>query len=60
MVGACENPAPTLDDASAQWIRAHNGAGPVREAGLARLHGLLVRVAAGELRRRKSCTSTST
>jgi hypothetical protein len=31
---------------------ALNGTGAVREAGLARLHGLLVRVAAGELRRR--------
>ena len=48
----CGNPAATLDDASAEWISALNGTGAVREAGLTRLHGLLVRVAAGELRRR--------
>ena len=48
----CGNPAAALDDASAEWISALNGTGVVREAGLARLQGLLVRVAAGELRRR--------
>lgn len=48
------NPAATLDDASAEWIRALTGTGAVREAGLARLHGLLVRVAVRELRRREA------
>jgi RNA polymerase sigma-70 factor, ECF subfamily len=52
MVDTCRNPAATLDDASAEWITALNGTGAVREAGLARLHGLLVRVAVRELRRR--------
>jgi RNA polymerase sigma-70 factor (ECF subfamily) len=44
---------PPLDPASADWIRALSGTGPAREAGLARLHELLVRVAAGELHRRE-------
>jgi hypothetical protein len=52
MVDTCRNPAATLDDASAEWITALNGTGAMREAGLARLHGLLVRVAVRELRRR--------
>jgi RNA polymerase sigma-70 factor, ECF subfamily len=42
------------DDASAEWLSALTGAGPAREAGLARLHGLLVRVAVRELRRREA------
>ena len=33
-----------------RWISALSGTGPAREAALTRLHGLLVRVAAGELR----------
>jgi len=53
-VNARGNPAATLDDASAEWIRALTGTGAVREAGLARLHGLLVRVAVRELRRREA------
>ena len=40
------------DDASAEWLSALTGTGTAREAGLARLHGLLVRVAVRELRRR--------
>jgi RNA polymerase sigma-70 factor (ECF subfamily) len=52
MVDRRGNPAATLDDASAEWISALNGTGAVCEAGLARLHGLLVRVAVRELRRR--------
>jgi RNA polymerase sigma-70 factor, ECF subfamily len=44
---------PPLDPASADWISALSGTGPAREAGLARLHELLVRVAAGELHRRE-------
>jgi RNA polymerase sigma-70 factor (ECF subfamily) len=53
-VDTCGNPAATLDDASAEWIRALNATGAVREAALARLHGLLVRVAVRELRRREA------
>ena len=48
-----ENLAPALDDASAGWISALTGTGAAREAGLARLHDLLVRVAVHELRRRE-------
>jgi RNA polymerase sigma-70 factor, ECF subfamily len=44
----------TPDDASAEWLSALTGAGAAREAGLARLHGLLVRVAVRELRRREA------
>ena len=54
MVDRCGNPAATLDDASAEWISALRGTGAAREAALARLHGLLVRVAARELRRREA------
>jgi RNA polymerase sigma-70 factor (ECF subfamily) len=42
------------DDASGEWLSALTGAGAAREAGLARLHGLLVRVAVRELRRREA------
>jgi RNA polymerase sigma-70 factor, ECF subfamily len=42
------------DDASAEWLSALAGTGAAREAGLARLHGLLVRVAVRELRRREA------
>jgi len=52
MVEGPKKLALPLDTASADWISALTSTGPVREAGLARLHGLLVRVAAGELRRR--------
>jgi RNA polymerase sigma-70 factor, ECF subfamily len=41
-----------LDAESAAWVRALAGAGPRREAALARLHELLVRVARGEAARR--------
>jgi RNA polymerase sigma-70 factor (ECF subfamily) len=47
-----EQLAPPLDAASTEWISALTGTGLAREAGLSRLHGLLVRVTAGELRRR--------
>ena len=56
MVDTCGNPAATLDDASAEWIRALNAAGAVRDSALARLHGLLVRAAVRELRRREAAT----
>src|ERR1700690_1269969 len=54
MVERCGNPAAMLDDASAEWLSALSGTGAAREAGLARLHGLLVRVAVRELRRREA------
>ena len=41
-----------LDPESAEWVRALAGTGPQREAALARLHGMLVRIARGEVRRR--------
>jgi RNA polymerase sigma-70 factor (ECF subfamily) len=56
VVDTCGSPAAILDDASAEWIRGLNGTGAVREAALARLHGLLVRVAVRELRRREAGT----
>jgi RNA polymerase sigma-70 factor, ECF subfamily len=40
------------DVESAEWLRALSATGPRREAALARLHGLLVRVARGEVARR--------
>jgi RNA polymerase sigma-70 factor (ECF subfamily) len=51
--------APSLDAASADWISALTSTGPAREAGLARLHELLVRVAAGELHRREVSSGIS-
>ena len=44
--------AARLDAESAEWLRALADAGPQREAALARLHGLLVRIARGEVARR--------
>src|SRR5215472_18922766 len=41
-----------LDADSAEWPRALAGTGPRREEALARLHGLLVRIAQREVRRR--------
>ena len=41
-----------LDAESAEWVRALAGTGPRREAALARLHGLLVRVALTDAGRR--------
>jgi RNA polymerase sigma-70 factor, ECF subfamily len=58
-VVTCGNPAAVLDDASAEWIRALSGTGAVREAALARLHGLLIRVAVRELRRREAAAGFS-
>ena len=43
---------PVLDEVSAGWVRALSGDGAVREAALARLHGLLIRVAVHEVQRR--------
>lgn len=47
-------PAPALDEASAEWISTLSGAGSQRDAALTRLHGLLLRVAVHELRRRET------
>jgi len=41
-----------LDPESAEWVRVLAGTGPLREAALARLHEMLVRIARGEVRRR--------
>jgi len=41
-----------LDAESADWPRALAGTGPRREEALARLHGLLVRIARSEVARR--------
>lgn len=46
-------PTPALDEESAQWISVLSATGPQREAGLARLHELLLRVAVHELHRRE-------
>jgi RNA polymerase sigma-70 factor (ECF subfamily) len=46
------SPAPRSDPDSDQWVRVLSGAGPAREAALASLHDLLLRIARGELRRR--------
>jgi RNA polymerase sigma-70 factor (ECF subfamily) len=43
---------PRLDPDSAGWLQMLAGAGPAREAALAQLHGMLVRIARGEAGRR--------
>jgi RNA polymerase sigma-70 factor, ECF subfamily len=43
---------PRLDPDSAVWLRVLAGTGPAREAALARLHQMLVRIARGEVARR--------
>ena len=52
--GMGETPAAAArpDAESAGWLQALGGAGPAREAALARLHGMLVGIAQGECRRR--------
>jgi RNA polymerase sigma-70 factor (ECF subfamily) len=44
--------AAGLDPESAEWVRSLTDSGPRREAALARLHELLVRIALAEARRR--------
>jgi RNA polymerase sigma-70 factor, ECF subfamily len=46
------SPPQRLDPDSRQWVRVLSGTGPQREAGLARLHELLLRIARAELQRR--------
>jgi len=43
---------PGLDPDSAEWLRVLAGTGPQREEALARLHGMLVRIARAETGRR--------
>ena len=50
--GVGRTPAARLDAESAEWLRVLACTGPQQEAGLARLHELLVRVAHWEVRRR--------
>ncbi|HET9967451.1 MAG TPA: hypothetical protein VFQ68_04390, partial [Streptosporangiaceae bacterium] len=45
-------PQPGLDPGSAEWLRVLADPGPPREAALARLHEMLVRIARGEVGRR--------
>ena len=45
-------PSPGLDPDSEQWIQSLRGLGAQREAALARLHELLLRIARSELHRR--------
>jgi RNA polymerase sigma-70 factor, ECF subfamily len=47
-----QTPAASLDPDSAEWLRVLADAGPGREAALARLHEMLLRIARGEARRR--------
>ena len=46
------SPRPRFDPGSDQWVQMLSRTGPQREAGLARLHDLLLRIARGELHRR--------
>src|SRR5450631_4658682 len=46
------SPPPRFDPGSGQWVQVLSDAGPAREAALASLHDLLLRIARGELRRR--------
>jgi RNA polymerase sigma-70 factor, ECF subfamily len=48
--------APTLDEESAAWLDALGSTGEALEAGLARLHDLLLRVAVHELSRRSTAS----
>jgi RNA polymerase sigma-70 factor (ECF subfamily) len=52
--GVEQTPAavPRADPDSARWLRMLAGTGPAREAGLARLHETLLRIARGEVGRR--------
>ena len=50
--GVGGTPAARFDRESAEWLRVLGGAGPQREAALAQLHELLVRIARGEVARR--------
>jgi RNA polymerase sigma-70 factor (ECF subfamily) len=51
-VGQVPVAAARLDAESAEWLRALTQTGPEREAAVARLHEMLVRIARGEVARR--------
>ena len=51
-VGGTRATAARLDPESAEWLRLLAGTGSRREAALARLHAMLVRIAQGEVRQR--------
>ena len=51
-VGQTPAAAARLDPESAEWLQALSGTGTKRKAALVQLHGLLVRIAQGEVRRR--------
>jgi len=51
-MGGIHDVAARCDPESAEWLRVLAGTGPRREAALARLHGMLVRIAQVEVRRR--------
>jgi RNA polymerase sigma-70 factor (ECF subfamily) len=53
-VGGTGITRPRIDPDSAEWMRMLTSTGPERETALARLHGLLLRIARGEIRRRGS------
>jgi len=50
--GGTRDVSAGFDPESAEWLGELAGTGPRREAALARLHGMLVRIAQGEVRRR--------
>ena len=52
MVNEIPETAAQLDPESVEWLHALGGTGRQREAALARLHTMLVRVARGEVQRR--------
>jgi RNA polymerase sigma-70 factor (ECF subfamily) len=53
---ASESPAgePALDQESTAWVRGLGGSGPAYDQTVTRLHELLLRVARGEVRRRRA------
>jgi RNA polymerase sigma-70 factor (ECF subfamily) len=52
-VPECPVENPALDPESATWVRGLGGSGPAYNEAVARLHELLLRVARGEVRRRR-------
>jgi RNA polymerase sigma-70 factor (ECF subfamily) len=51
-------PVAALDDESAEWLRVLDPSADDHDAGLARLHDRLLRIARGELRRRRTSVVT--
>lgn len=52
-VPECPVENPALDPESATWVRGWGGSGPAYDEAVVRLHELLLRVARGEVRRRR-------